>query len=91
MHGGSGKLNDNHNEKDIVFGEKYAEVSELEAMDNILDYSIPKEILSQVFCQYLLLEDLSRFDVAICNNEKRPGYLEVIGSVACIWPGDTKR
>jgi hypothetical protein len=61
------------------------------AIDNDLYSFLPKEILSQIFCQYLLLEGISRFDVAICNNEKRPGYLEVIGSIACIWRGDTER
>jgi hypothetical protein len=61
------------------------------ATDDVLYYFVPKEILSQIFCQYLLLEDISHFDVAICNNKKRPRYLEVIGSVACIFLGDIKR
>jgi hypothetical protein len=57
-------------------------------MDNILHYFTPKEILCQIFSKYLSLQDISCFDIAICNNDKRPVFLEAIGSVACIWHGD---
>lgn len=57
-------------------------------MDNILNYLVPKEILCQIFSEYLLLQDISRFKLAICDHEKRSGYLDIVGSIACIWPGD---
>jgi hypothetical protein len=58
------------------------------AKDNIFHHFLAKEILCQIFSEYLSLQDISRCDIAICNTKKRPGYLEVIGSVACIWFGD---
>jgi hypothetical protein len=60
-------------------------------MDSILHHSLLKEILCQIFSKYLSLQDISYFDIAICNNKKRNGYLEVIGSVACIWRADRGR
>jgi hypothetical protein len=60
-------------------------------MDIILHNFLSKEIICQIFSKYLSLQDISCFDIAICNNEKRSGYLEVIGSVACIWPADRGR
>jgi hypothetical protein len=29
--------------------------------------------------------------MAICDHKKRPGFLDCIGSLSCIWPGDTTR
>jgi hypothetical protein len=58
------------------------------AVDNILNHLLPKDILCQIFSEYLLLQDVSRFEIAICNHEKRPRYLDIIGSTACIWPED---
>ncbi len=59
---------------------------------NILYHYLPKEILGHIFSvDYLSLQDISRFDVAICNHEKRPGFLDCIGSLSCIWSGDGER
>lgn len=60
-------------------------------MDNILYHFVPKEILCQIFSTYLLLEDVSHFDVALCNHKKRLKYLKCLGSQASIWPGDKER
>jgi hypothetical protein len=61
------------------------------AEGDILHHFLEKEILCQIFSEYLSLQDISYFDIAICNTKKRPGYLEVIGSVACIWFEDKGR
>jgi hypothetical protein len=61
------------------------------ATADILHHFIPKEILCQIFSTYLTLQDISRLDLAICSNEKRPGFLEMIRSVACIWPGEKEK
>lgn len=58
------------------------------ATDNILHYFVPQEILCQILSKYLNLDDISRFDTAICNNVKRPLFLECIGSEKCHWLGD---
>jgi hypothetical protein len=60
-------------------------------LDNILHNYLPKEILCHIFSEYLSFQDISRLDVAICSHEKRPGYLDCIGSASCIWPGDKQR
>jgi hypothetical protein len=60
-------------------------------MDHILGHFIPKEIICQIFCTYLSLQDISCFDVAMCNQKKRHGFLESIGSIACIWLEDKKK
>jgi hypothetical protein len=60
--------------------------------DNILDNFLPHEIFHHIFSsEYLSLQDISHFDVAICNHEKRPGYLDLIRSLRCIWPGDKEK
>jgi hypothetical protein len=61
------------------------------AVDNILSYFLPKEIICQIFSKYLSTQDISRLDVTVCNHKKRPFFLECIKSIACIWPGDKKR
>jgi hypothetical protein len=46
------------------------------------------DILCQIFSKYLSIEDISRFDIAICSHEKRKNYVKCINSIACIWLGD---
>jgi hypothetical protein len=54
---------------------------------DILDYFVPNAIFSEIFSKFLLFQDISRFDIAICNKNKRPLYLECVGSKSCIWLG----
>jgi hypothetical protein len=35
-------------------------------------YYLPMEILCQIFSEYLSLQDISRLDVAMCNEKNRP-------------------
>jgi hypothetical protein len=56
---------------------------------NVLDHFLPKEMLCHIFSEYLSLQDISRFDIAICDHEKRSVFLGCIGSLC--WPGDKKR
>lgn len=46
------------------------------AKDNILNYYVPQEVLFLIMSKYLELEDVSRFDIAICNKTRRHLYLE---------------
>lgn len=57
----------------------------------ILYFSLPNEILCRIFSRYLSIQDISLFDIAICNHRNRPAFLEYVGSVACIWLGDKER
>jgi len=57
-------------------------------VDNILNSFVPKEILCQIFCVYLTIEDISSLDVAICDIKKRQNFMLHIGSMTCIWSGD---
>jgi hypothetical protein len=52
---------------------------------------MPTEIHSEIFSNFLCLEDICRFDSALCNKNKRSLYLECIGSESCIWQGDDHR
>jgi hypothetical protein len=52
---------------------------------------IPKEIICRIFSECLILQDISRFDIAMSDHEKRPVFLDSIGSLSYIWPGDEKR
>jgi hypothetical protein len=47
-------------------------------VNNILHYFVPQEIVCQIFSKYLSLEDIPRFDLAICNDMNRPGFLNCI-------------
>jgi hypothetical protein len=60
------------------------------AVNNFLHHYVPKEILCLIFSEYLSPQEVSLFDIAICNQKKRPAYLECIRSVSCIWVGDKK-
>jgi hypothetical protein len=55
---------------------------------DVLGQFVPNVILSQIFSQLLSFEDISRFDIAMCNNTRRPLFLECIGSDSCIQLGD---
>jgi hypothetical protein len=54
---------------------------------NILGVYIPDEILSRIFCEYLSIEDFSRFDIAISNKTRRNIFFAFIGSESCIFNG----
>jgi hypothetical protein len=58
------------------------------ALDNILSHFVPTEVICRIFSKYLSIQEVSNFDVAICNHKKRPRYLEYIGSLACVWLGN---
>jgi hypothetical protein len=55
---------------------------------DIFGYFIPYSILSQIFSETLSIEDISRFDIAICNRKKRPQFLECLKSNYSIWVGN---
>jgi hypothetical protein len=38
---------------------------------NVLGHFMPDTILLELYSNYLLLADISRFDVEICNNKSR--------------------
>jgi hypothetical protein len=61
------------------------------ALDHILHYDLPQEILCLIFSNYLSVDDVCRFDSAISNHKKRPLFQLCIGSDACIWRGDKKK
>ena len=57
-------------------------------MNDILNCFVPNEILCQIFSKFLSIQEISQFDIAMCNRAKRPIYLECIGSKECLWLGD---
>lgn len=57
----------------------------------IFNQFVPSEILCQIFSKYLDIQDISRFDVAICNHAKRKMFLECISSEGSVWVGDKER
>jgi hypothetical protein len=63
------------------------------ALDNysILGYYLPSEILCQILSKCLAIDEISHFDAAISNRNKRPLFLDCVGSEACIWLGDKGR
>jgi hypothetical protein len=60
-------------------------------MENILHYFVPREVICQILCRYLSLHDISPLDVAMCNEKKRPVFLECIEFLGCIWDGERER
>jgi hypothetical protein len=54
-------------------------------------YFVPNAVLSQMFLTFLLLEDISRFDNAICNKNRRLKYLKCIKSKSRVFLGDKDR
>lgn len=57
---------------------------------NFLKY-LKIEILCEIFSGYLIIQDISRFDIAICNHANRQIFLATIGSIGCIWCGDKEK
>jgi hypothetical protein len=57
----------------------------------VLNYFLPNAILSQIFSQFLTIDDISRFDVALCNRRRRPFFLKCIQSKSCIWIGSKQQ
>jgi hypothetical protein len=57
-------------------------------LEDVFGYFIPTIILSQIFSGLLSLEDICRFDSAICNKERRLHFLDIVGSESCIFRGD---
>jgi hypothetical protein len=55
---------------------------------HIFNYLLPGEILHDIFCNLLTLQDISKFDVAICNHAKRQLFLDYVGAETSIWHGD---
>jgi hypothetical protein len=58
---------------------------------DIFSFFVPKEIICQIFSEYLSFEDISLFDRAMCNHEKRLEFLDCVGSGASTWLGDKER
>lgn len=58
---------------------------------SILGYYMLSEILSQIISKFLSIDDISHLDTAISNRNKRPLFLDCVGSEACIWLGDKGR
>lgn len=57
----------------------------MSSKSDVFGYFVPSVQLSMIFSDYLSLDDISRLDIAICNEIRRPQFLEIIGSVSCIW------
>lgn len=57
----------------------------------VLGHALPDAILSLIISQFLSLEDISVFDIAICNKNRRLSFLECVKSESCIWPGNKQR
>jgi hypothetical protein len=55
---------------------------------DVFGYFIPNSILSQIFSETLSIDDISRFDIAICNRKKRPQFLDCLKSFYSIWVGN---
>jgi hypothetical protein len=51
---------------------------------DILSHFLPNTVLSLIFSEFLSVNDISRFDIAICNKKKRPQFLECIKCKSCI-------
>jgi hypothetical protein len=62
-----------------------------ESKSNMLGYFLPDGILFYICSQLLLLDDVFRFDSAICNRKRRPSYLGLIGSESCVFMGHKDR
>lgn len=60
-------------------------------ISDVLDYFVPNSLLAEIFSKLLLLDDVCRFDSALCNKQKRPSFIECIGSQFCVWLGDKDR
>jgi hypothetical protein len=61
---------------------------EVTTESNILGCFVLDEILSSIFSEYLTIEDISRFDVAICcHTARRQAFLNLIQSGMCIFSG----
>jgi hypothetical protein len=58
---------------------------------DILGYFMPDAILPLIFSELLSLQDICRFDRALCNKKKRLLFLDCIRSESCIWLGDKDR
>jgi hypothetical protein len=57
-------------------------------MLHMLNYSLPNSIISEILSKFVSLKEISILDVAFCYKEKRPLYLECVGSDHCIWNGE---
>lgn len=57
----------------------------------VVGYALPDAILSLIISQFLSLDDISVFDIAICNKKRRLSFLECVKSESCIWLGDKQR
>lgn len=58
---------------------------------DVFCYYVPTSVLSEIFSNLLALEDISRFDVAICNKNRRIGFLDYLGSKTSVFLGDRDR
>jgi hypothetical protein len=58
---------------------------------DVLDYFLPNAILSKIFSESLVLEDICRLDSAISNKKKRSVFLECLKCKYCFWIGDTNQ
>jgi hypothetical protein len=58
---------------------------------DVLGYFLPNALLSKIFSELLILEDICQLDSAISNKKKRPVFLECVKSEYCIWIEDTNQ
>jgi hypothetical protein len=63
----------------------------MSSKSDLLGYFVPTTLLSEIFSNFLSLESIRKFDVAVCSKKKRKFYLECIGSESCIFLGDKHR
>jgi hypothetical protein len=52
---------------------------------------VPNTIFSIIFSEFLSIDDISRFDVAICDKKKRLAYLQCIKAESFIVQGNKDR
>lgn len=73
---------DAHDDDDIAVDFKDA---------NIFGHFVPNAISSIIFSEFLSIDDISRFDIAICDKRKRLAYLECIKAESFVVQGNKDR
>jgi hypothetical protein len=58
---------------------------------DLVDFFLTSVILTELFSEFLSLDDISRFDVAICNKKRRLLFYEILKSECCVFLGDNDR
>lgn len=68
------------------------EQSNREWSNLMLDYFLPMEKFHHIlYNRHFTIKDLSRFDVAVGNKNKRPVFSTTSRSNSCLWPGNENK